>query len=105
MIKLDEDKLSKLSTTNEMLDDKYGKHGTTERDEFDAKAMAWFYGDILRDRRKQLKITQKELAERIGKEQSYIARVEKGETDIQMSSFLRIAHALGIEFTPKVITL
>lgn len=37
----------------------------------------------------------------IGKEQSYIARVEKGEVDMQLSSFFRIAHALNIELTPS----
>lgn len=52
---------------------------------------------------KELKLTQKQLAQKIGKEQSYIARVEKGEADIQLSSFFRIARALGIEFTPTFI--
>ena len=41
-------------------------------------------------------MTQKELAEAIGRERSYINRIEKGETDMQLSSFLRIASALGI---------
>lgn len=31
---------------------------------------------------------------------SYIARVERGETDMQLSSFMRIANALRINFTP-----
>lgn len=100
MIKLDENKLAALTTTNQMLDEKYGKHGTPTREAFDEKSMAWFYGDILRNRRKALKLTQKQLGQKIGKEQSYIARVERGETDIQMSSFFRIARALNIEFTP-----
>lgn len=65
--------------------------------------MAWYYGDILRERRKELKLTQKQLAQKIDKEQSYIARVEKGEADIQLSSFFRIARALGIEFTPVFV--
>ena len=39
---------------------------------------------------------QKELADMIGRERSYINRIEKGETDMQLSSFLRIAAALGI---------
>lgn len=42
---------------------------------------------------------QQELAERVGTARSYIARVEKGETDIHLSSFLRIARALRIEFS------
>ena len=103
MIQLDEKKLAKLKTTNQLLDEKYGKHGTASRESFNERTMVWNYGDILRERRKELKLTQKQLAQKIGKEQSYIARVEKGEADIQLSSFFRIARALGIEFTPTFI--
>ena len=67
---------------------------------FQQKAMAWYYGEILRDRRKEKKITQQQLADVVGVKRSYIARIEKGETDMQLSSFLRIANALNIQFTP-----
>lgn len=103
MTQIDEKKLAKLHTAGELLDAKYGKVGSSTRQAFHERSLAWYYGDILRDRRKELKITQKQLAEKIGKEQSYIARVEKGEVDIQLSSFFRIANALGIEFTPTYI--
>ena len=73
-----------------------GEVGTPERAEFDAKARAWYYGEMLRERRKELGMTQKELAERVGRERTYINRIEKGETDLQLSSFIRIAEALGI---------
>lgn len=73
-----------------------GEKGSPERDEFDAKARAWYYGEILRKRRKELGLTQKELAEKIGRERTYINRIEKGETDLQLSSFIRIAAALGV---------
>lgn len=103
MRKLDENKLAKLHTAGELLDNKYGEVGTASRTTFHEKSITWYYGEILRDRRKQLKITQQELAEKIGTARSYIARVEKGETDIQISSFFRIARALGIEFTPTFL--
>ncbi len=80
---------SVLSTT-------VGAQGSEERNEFNAKAQAWYYGEILKDRRKELQLTQKELAERIGKERTYISRIEKGETDMQLSSFLQIATALHL---------
>lgn len=48
-------------------------------------------------------MTQKELAEKVGTARSYIARIEKGETDIQLSSFLRISKVLRIEFSPVYI--
>lgn len=103
MRKLDENKLAGLYTAGELLDNKYGEVGTESRTTFHKKSIAWYYGEILRDRRKQLKITQQELAEKVGTARSYIARVEKGETDIQISSFFRIARALGIEFTPTFL--
>lgn len=103
MIKIDETKLAKLSTTNQMLNDKYGVHGTETRNEFDAKSLARFYGNLLKERRKELKMTQKEVAEKLGREQSYIARVERGKADIQLSSFFRIAAILGIQFVPSFV--
>lgn len=103
MIQIDETKLAKLSTTNQMLDEKYGVHGTNTRIEFDEQSIAWFYGNMLKERRKELKMTQREVAEKIGREQSYIARVERGKADIQLSSFFRIAAILGIQFVPSFV--
>lgn len=100
MAQLDEKKLEKLHNASELLDDKYGKCGTESRRMFEEKARAYYYGVILRDRRKELKMTQKEVAEKAGTARSYIARVERGETDMQLSSFLRIADVLRISFTP-----
>lgn len=91
---------SKLIDAETMLTEKYGAPGTESRSEFEEKARAYYYGVILRDRRKELKMTQKELADKTGMVRSYIARVERGETDMQLSSFLRIANALRINFTP-----
>ena len=103
MRKIDETKLAKLSTTNKMLDDKYGTYGTVTRNEFDEQSLAWFYGNMLKERRKELKLTQKEVAEKLGRDQSYIARVERGKADIQLSSFFRIASILGIQFVPSFV--
>lgn len=97
MRKIDKNKLVNAET---VLASKYGKTGTESRRMFDEKARAYYYGVILRDRRKELKMTQSELAEKTGTARSYIARVERGETDMQLSSFLRIANALKIEFSP-----
>lgn len=97
MMKIDK---SKLTNAESVLTAKYGAPGTAPRKAFEEKAQAYYYGVILRDRRKELKMTQVELAQKVGTARSYIARIEKGETDIQLSSFLRIAHALKMEFSP-----
>ena len=100
MAQLDGNKLNGLRTARELFDNKYGKEGTISRKEFNQQSTAWYYRDLLRDRRKQLGLTQQQLADAVGVKRSYIARVEKGETDVQLSSFLRIAMVLGIQLVP-----
>ena len=39
MRKINEEKLAKLSTTNDMLNAKYGVHGTKSRDAFDKESL------------------------------------------------------------------
>lgn len=90
---------SKLINAETVLTEKYGAPGTESRKVFDEKSKAYYYGVILRDRRKELKITQQQLADQVGTARSYIAKVERGETDIQLSSFFRIANALRIQFS------
>lgn len=100
MRKLNPEKLANLSSFNDELDERYGVQGSPSRDRFDEESIAWFYGNILRERRKELNLTQKQVAQKLGREQSYIARVENGKADIQLSSFFRIAAILGIQFVP-----
>ena len=102
MIKIDEKKLEGLRTASRLFDEKYGKEGTPGRDEFNQQSTAWYYRELLRDRRKQQGLTQQQLADAVGVKRSYIARVEKGETDVQLSNFLRIATVLGIQFMPVI---
>lgn len=103
MRKINPEKLARLSTANATLDAKYGAPGTPAREQFNEESIAWFYGNMLRERRKELNLTQKQLADSLGREQSYIARVESGKADIQLSSFFRIATVLGIRFMPTFV--
>ncbi len=96
---ISEEKLAKLKKADEHFDECYGEPGTPGRIEFEAKAKAWYYAEILRDARKKEKITQQELADKIGKKREYIALLEQGKTDMQLSTFLRISEALGLNFT------
>ena len=43
MIKLDEKKLAGLKTGSQHLAETYGEKGTPSREEFEAKAKAWYY--------------------------------------------------------------
>mgnify|MGYP001751411378 FL=1 len=95
-------------TTNEtsfsvsaLLDERFGKKGTESRAEAEEKAYAFYTGQIIEDARKKAKISQTELARRIGSNKGYISRVENGQTEPKISTFYRIMNALGVrvEFT------
>lgn len=102
MIKVDPEKLKeKFHSSEELYDEFVGPVGSPEREDMHRKAMTWFYGEILRDRRKELKMTQNALAERTGMKQSYLARLERGQVDIHFSSLLRVASALGLQLSLK----
>jgi DNA-binding XRE family transcriptional regulator len=90
---------SKLHDAEILFEERWGKVGTQSRIDSENKALAWYYGEILRDKRKELKITQKQLAEKVGKKREYIALLEKGETDMQLSTFFNISQALGLRFS------
>lgn len=93
------DKLAGMRTARELLDAKYGLPGTPDRIQFEAKARAWCYGEILKEARKSSGITQQQLADTIGKKREYIALIEKGRTDMQLSTFIQITEALGLSIT------
>ena len=65
---------------------------------------AFFTGQIIEEARKKANMTQAELAEKIGTNTSYISRVETGKKEPTVSTFYRIASALGlnVELTPAM---
>ena len=79
-----------------VLERKYGKEGTAERAKFDEGAYSFYTSQILLDARKEAKVTQSELAERINVTKSYISRIEKGVMTPSVATFYRIMNALGM---------
>jgi len=101
-IKINWEKVKKEThNANNYLDQKYGKKGTPEREGFKAEALAYYYGELIKEKRKEKKLTQQELADQIGKERAYIAKIEQGKTDLQISNFVQIINALGL--TLKIV--
>jgi len=90
------EKLRKLPTANDDLDQKYGKVGTESREIFSNQAHAYYTGQLIGDARKNAHLTQEELANRVGANKSYISRIENGKTEPKVSTFYRIAAALGL---------
>ena len=75
---------------DELLDAEYGKTGTEKRDSFDARAQYFVISEMLRYARLEAKLTQGQLAEKVGTKKSYISRLENGNCDIQLSTLYRI---------------
>jgi len=75
---------------DELLDIKYGKIGTKERNDFEERANIFVISEILKESRREAKITQEQLAQKIGTKKSYISRLENGKCDIQLSTLFRI---------------
>lgn len=93
------EKLKEMKTVGQLFDEKYGNEGTESRNEFNAKAQAWYYAELLKEERKKQKISQAQLANIIGKSRTYITALEKGQTDMQLSTFLMLSRALGLNFS------
>jgi DNA-binding XRE family transcriptional regulator len=75
---------------DELLDIKYGKYGTKLRDDFEEKAQYFVISEMLKEARQEAKMTQEQLAEKIGTKKSYISRIENGHCDIQLSTLYKI---------------
>ena len=86
----------KLVDYSAVLEQKYGKPGTLERNRFDEEAYAFYTSQILQDARKEAKVSQQELASRIGSTKSYISRIENGLVMPSVATFYRIMNALGM---------
>jgi DNA-binding XRE family transcriptional regulator len=78
------------------MDNLYGKAGTPERDAFRREAFTYCMGQVIRDARKSEKITQAELANRIGADKAYVSKIEKGVIEPGVGTFYRIIEALGL---------
>ncbi|MFT0576356.1 helix-turn-helix transcriptional regulator [Bacteroides thetaiotaomicron] len=86
-----------VGSMDAVLDKLYGKVGTPEREEFRKEAYSYCVGQLISDARKQERMTQAELAEKVGTNKSYISRIEKGALEPGVGLFFRIIDALGLK--------
>lgn len=80
-----------------VLDERYGKVGTPEREAFNEEAYNFYTGQILLDARKEAKVTQAELASKLNVNKSYISRIENGIINPSAGMFYRILGVLGFQ--------
>lgn len=79
-----------IKSFDELLDKKYGVIGTTERNEFEERSHMFIISEMLKQARKEEKMTQEQLATRAGTKKSYISKLENAKGNIQLSTLIRI---------------
>ena len=65
---------------------------TSSKHSRDATLLA--LGNAIRERRRERKLTQEELAEKAGMDRSYLGQVERGENSVALHPLVEIAKAL-----------
>jgi ribosome-binding protein aMBF1 (putative translation factor) len=85
----------KTYKSKDLLTERYGPEGSLSREKFRENAFNFYFGEIIRNRRKEMKISQEKLAEIVGKKRPYISRIENGE-DVRLSNLLLVANALDL---------
>ena len=79
-----------IRTFDELIEVEHGKIGTESRSEYEEKAQMFIVSEMLKEARKDAKMTQQELAEKTGTKKSYISRIENAKGNIQLSTLIRI---------------
>lgn len=85
-----------LTDYDAVLDARYGKEGSPERQAFEEEAKAFYAAQLLLRARKEAKVTQSELAKRVGTSKSYISKIENGVIEPGVGLFFRLITALDL---------
>jgi HTH-type transcriptional regulator / antitoxin HipB len=83
-------KMKNITDFEDLLVNKYGSKGTPARDKFDSESLAFRLGVMLKEARQEANITQEQLAVKTGTKKSYISRIERGQSDIQISTYYKL---------------
>ena len=89
-------------TTLEQLEDKYiGPRGSKRRERYEKSVMNFMIGFQIQQERKKQNLTQKELAERIGKKREFISRIENDGSNLTIKTLRDIVEK-GLGGTIKI---
>ena len=92
-----------LTPIEDLISEDIGPIGSPQRDQFEMECDAFIIGEQLKEERLRAGLTQEQLADRIGTKKSFISRVEKGHTDIQLSTLVKLFRGLGRQISVRVL--
>ena len=79
-----------LTSSDEVIEKRYGPVGSPSRDKFERDAEAFILGVMLKQARLSKGMTQEQLAEKCGTTKAYISKVENNLKDIRLSTLRNI---------------
>jgi len=79
-----------LTSFADHLDKQYGMRGSEAREEFEEGFESFKLGVMIQELRKEIGMTQEQLAEKCGTTKTYISRIENNASDIRLSTLMRI---------------
>lgn len=84
------EKYKNITNFEELIELEHGKIGTESRNKYEEGAQMFIVSEMLKSARKEAKMTQEQLAEKVGTKKSYISKIENGKGNIQLSTLIRI---------------
>ncbi len=79
-----------IQTFDDLIELEHGKIGTESRNKYEENAQMFIVSEMLKEARKEAKLTQQQLAEKTGTKKSYISKLENGKGNVQLSTLIRI---------------
>ena len=79
-----------IRTFDELVEREHGKIGSESRNAYEEKAQMFIVSEMLKEARREAKLTQEQLAEKAGTKKSYISKIENAKGNIQLSTLIRI---------------
>ena len=75
---------------DQLIEREHGKIGSDSRNKYEERAQMFIISEMLKEARKEAKLTQEQLAEKAGTKKSYISKIENAKGNIQLSTLIRI---------------
>ncbi|MEZ2441817.1 helix-turn-helix domain-containing protein [Chitinophaga sp. RCC_12] len=83
-------KNNSLTSLDDFISKHHGKRGTEKREEFEAGYEVFKLGALLHDARIAKGLTQEQLGAKVGKNKSYISKIENDIKEIRLSTLQEI---------------
>lgn len=81
---------------DELIDETFGKKGTSKRDEYELSLDLFLVGDAIKQIRKSKNLTQKDLGKLIGVQKAQISKIENGR-NITIDTVMKVFRALEVD--------